>query len=92
MAFPLLLLLAFAAQTPQTTAPTSEDSFAEVPLLVIEQESWRPWLDYLQPTAEESAFAQIPWHPTFADGILAANQAQRPLLLWVMNGHPLGCT
>ena len=29
---------------------------------------------------------------TFKDGILAADTAGKPLLLWTMNGHPLGCT
>ena len=26
------------------------------------------------------------------EGIVAADVAGKPLLLWTMNGHPLGCT
>jgi hypothetical protein len=38
------------------------------------------------------AWQQIPWATTFKDGIVAADAAGKPLLLWTMNGHPLGCT
>lgn len=54
--------------------------------------TFTPWMQHLQPTEQETAFATIPWRPTFAQGVLDANQARLPLLLWVMNGHPLGCT
>ena len=30
--------------------------------------------------------------PTYAEGVAAAQSQRRPLLLWAMNGHPLGCT
>ena len=92
MALPLLLLLALAPQTARPAAQSPAVPVADVPLIEVVEETWEPWFDHLQPTAGESAFAKIAWHPTFAEGILAANQAQRPLLLWVMNGHPLGCT
>lgn len=50
------------------------------------------WLVALRPTPAESSWELIPWLPSFAAGIEAANAAQRPLLFWGMNGHPLGCT
>jgi len=50
------------------------------------------WKDFIKPTKEELAWAQIPWHSTFYDGLIESDRSQKPLLLWVMNGHPLGCT
>lgn len=50
------------------------------------------WRDHILPADSELAFEQIPWLTTFKDGILAADRAGKPLLLWAMNGHPLGCT
>lgn len=50
------------------------------------------WRDHILPADGELNFEQISWLTTFKDGILAADADQRPLLLWTMNGHPLGCT
>jgi hypothetical protein len=50
------------------------------------------WRDHILPDPKEMAWEKIPWLTTFKDGILAADTADKPLLLWTMNGHPLGCT
>ena len=50
------------------------------------------WRDHILPCDGELGWQKIPWLTTFADGIQAANDADKPLLLWTMNGHPLGCT
>jgi hypothetical protein len=50
------------------------------------------WRKHILPDTGELAWQQIPWATTFKDGILAADVAGKPLLLWTMNGHPLGCT
>ena len=52
----------------------------------------RPWSEHLSPSADELAWREIPWLSTFIDGVLAADEAEKPLLFWAMNGHPLGCT
>jgi hypothetical protein len=44
----------------------------------------------VRPTAAELAYEQIPWLPTELEGVRAAYAADKPLLLWAMNGHPLG--
>ncbi len=62
---------------------------ADVPLTV---ENYDVWREHILPTATELAWQEIPWLTTFKDGVLAANTEQKPLLLWTMNGHPLGCT
>ena len=60
--------------------------------LEISPANFATWRDHILPAQGELDFQKIPWLTTFKDGILAANREQRPLLLWVMNGHPLGCT
>jgi hypothetical protein len=44
------------------------------------------------PTEDELAFAAIPWHTTLSSAALEADREGRPVLLWAMNGHPLGAT
>lgn len=44
------------------------------------------------PEPTELSWETIPWIPAFGDGLERAAEAQKPVLLWVMNGHPLGCT
>ena len=58
----------------------------------LNQDNYQVWRDHILPDMSEMAWDQIPWLPTFKDGVLAANAAAKPLLLWTMNGHPLGCT
>ncbi len=50
------------------------------------------WRDHIRPCDAERAWERIGWHASFAEGLRAANSERRPLLLWMMNGHPLGCT
>tara|TARA_A100001015_G_C15026072_1_gene730563 strand:+ start:2921 stop:3163 length:243 start_codon:yes stop_codon:yes gene_type:complete len=58
----------------------------------LNKNTYPMWQDFIQPTRKELAWAQIPWLSTFYDGLIKSNKDQQPLLLWVMNGHPLGCT
>jgi hypothetical protein len=58
----------------------------------LSDENYAVWRDHILPDPNELAWEQIPWLTTFKDGILAADAARKPLLLWTMNGHPLGCT
>ena len=50
------------------------------------------WRELILPTSEELAFERVAWLPSFHEGMERANIERKPLLLWVMNGHPLGCT
>lgn len=44
------------------------------------------------PAIDELTVETVPWRPTFRDAALEADDRDRPILLWAMNGHPLGCT
>lgn len=58
----------------------------------LNDENYQAWRDHILPESSELAWEQIAWLTTFQDGILAAHTEDKPLLLWTMNGHPLGCT
>jgi len=50
------------------------------------------WREHLEPSGRELRWESIPWLPTLGEGLVQADREGRPLLLWTMNGHPLGCT
>jgi hypothetical protein len=66
-------------------------SVADSPFALTDK-NFSAWKAHIQPDRSELAWTQIPWLPTFAEGLVHADAEQKPLLLWVMNGHPLGCT
>ncbi len=49
-------------------------------------------LDHVLPDAAEDRWLEIPWQTTLREAVAEADAAERPMLLWMMNGHPLGHT
>ncbi|MEL6427687.1 MAG: hypothetical protein AAFU73_09160 [Planctomycetota bacterium] len=86
------LPLSSARAAAQEADAAREALFGDVEIPELDARSLDAWLESLQPTRKEAAFESIPWRSTFAEGLEDATAAGRPLLLWVMNGHPLGCT
>jgi len=60
--------------------------------VVLTSKDYSVWRNYILPSEKERIFLSLPWQRTFADGIVEANRVDKPVLLWTMNGHPLGCT
>ncbi|MCB1100518.1 MAG: hypothetical protein KDN22_33455 [Verrucomicrobiae bacterium] len=49
--------------------------------------------DLVVPSAEEVTWLNdIPWETDLSDALAKAKAAGRPVFLWEMDGHPLGCT
>jgi hypothetical protein len=46
----------------------------------------------IKPQAQEDAWAQIPWMTNLWEARQKAAAQGKPILLWEMDGHPLGCT
>lgn len=59
---------------------------------VLNGDTFKAWRKFIVPGADERRDEQIDWAPSLADGLKRAHAQEKPLLLWVMNGHPLGCT
>lgn len=58
----------------------------------LSTDTFASWQTYVEPDTDELAFQRIPWLATYVDGVIRADTEKKPLLLWIMNGHPLGCT
>ncbi|MAE75493.1 MAG: hypothetical protein CMJ85_01335 [Planctomycetes bacterium] len=61
-------------------------------LAQLSEDNFSAWRDPLRPAAKEIRWQRIPWLSSFAAGLRRANAEDKPVLVWVMNGHPLGCT
>ncbi len=73
------LCVAFVAlQAPAALAPSADN--------------FRQWSQFIRPSEKESAYRRIAWRTKFWPAVEEARKLGRPLLLWTMNGHPLGCT
>jgi hypothetical protein len=58
----------------------------------LNDQTFAAWRDRIRPKAPERCFETVHWLPTFWDGVMAAQEQDKPILLWAMNGHPLACT
>jgi hypothetical protein len=45
----------------------------------------------IRPSEGEDPFATIPWQTNLWDARKLAAKDGKPILLWEMDGHPLGC-
>jgi hypothetical protein len=46
----------------------------------------------IKPAAGEDRWARIPWRTSLWQARQEAARAGKPIVLWEMDGHPLGCT
>ncbi len=44
------------------------------------------------PTSDEDRWLTIPWRTNLMKARLEAQNLNRPMFLWIMNGNPMGCT
>ena len=49
-------------------------------------------LAYLRPKPEEMRWRTVPWQTDLRDARRLAEESNKPIFLWAMNGNPLGCT
>jgi hypothetical protein len=48
--------------------------------------------DAVRPGPDEDRWASIPWRTSLWEARQVAAKEGKPILLWEMDGHPLGCT
>ena len=46
----------------------------------------------LLPTAAEEKWLSIPWRTDLNAARRESELLSKPIFLWIMNGHPMGCT
>ena len=84
----LLLALAAAPQDGTELARLAGETALPVP----DRSELERWRAHVRPGEDELRFETPGWIPSFIEGMRRASAEERPLLLWAMNGHPLGCT
>jgi hypothetical protein len=60
--------------------------------LELSEETFDTWYSFILPKKSELAWRTIGWRETLGEAWLEAQRKDKPILLWAMNGHPLGCT
>lgn len=61
-------------------------------LPVLDFGSWASWRSKIETDEDERSFLRIPWRISFLTAMQDAQRLEKPVMLFVMNGHPLGCT
>ena len=79
LAMPALVAAAVAAHADPAKPALSDAEYTSV-------------LKAIRPAAGEDRFAQIPWQTSLWQARKVAAKEGKPILLWEMDGHPLGCT
>jgi hypothetical protein len=69
----------FALTVGRAAEPISGDDFTQLRSLV-------------KPDASEEKWMQVPWLSSLWEARKRAAAEGKPILLWEMDGHPLGCT
>ena len=44
------------------------------------------------PNPSEASIRSIPWRTSILQGLVEAQKNDKPVMIYLMNGHPLGCT
>ena len=57
----------------------------------ISEAQFRILINEISPMANEEKWRETAWIPGILEGITLAQQKQKPIFLWAMNGDPLGC-
>ncbi|MDA0745897.1 MAG: hypothetical protein O2954_05220 [bacterium] len=67
-------------------APTLQNS---LPLLT--DTTFETLFEACRPKASGERWTQVPWIGELWPGRQEAARTEKPLFIWAMNGHPLGC-
>lgn len=57
----------------------------------LSPKQYQQTIDEVRPGVFEDAYALIPWQTSLWDARELAAKEGKPILLWEMDGHPLGC-
>ena len=83
--------------TAASAAGTPPCKIGDVPVPSLATKTLRPaefraLHSAVAPRGAGERWAEIPWEPDLVSARRKASRAGKPLVLWIMDGHPLGCT
>ena len=89
----VVLLLACSLAIPSATRAAPQAAVARAPSSQVpSSKNFDKWLAFIRPDDQELAYEKLGWRSKFWPAVQEARRLGRPILLWTMNGHPLGCT
>ena len=65
---------------------------AQEPAADLTWETYEQVRGAVMPKPGELGWLEVDWRPELWSAIAEARDADKPLLIWAMNGHPLACT
>jgi len=65
---------------------------AAAPPLDLNAETFAPLRAFIHPRPEETKWQEIKWFATLVQAREEAARVNKPIFMWSMDGHPLGCT
>jgi hypothetical protein len=66
-------------------------AIAAIATAEVTEDRFRQLLEELQPGKDEP-WRTIPWKVELLDAQQQAARERKPIFIWAMDGHPLGCT
>ncbi len=87
-----LLLVTFTTAALAASAGSAADAPPDKLQQPQRSAEYARWRDYLLPSASEQSHRTIPWRASVLHGLIDAQKQDKPILLFLMNGHPLGCS
>lgn len=85
------LLLALCLLSTANPGPAQSTQRISGQSLELSDKTFATVRDGILPTGGESTWRKIGWLPDLRSALKEANTLDKPVLLWAMNGHPLGC-
>ena len=76
----------------QDAAPKMAPSLELGPPPVVNAATMDSWRKQIIPDQDDLRWRDIPWRSELGAAAREAGELSKPILLWAMNGHPLGCT
>ncbi len=58
----------------------------------IDTETAAAMMRFIRPRPDELSWQAIPWRTSIPEALSIAARDRKPVLLWTMNGNPLGLT
>ena len=88
-------VLALLLTTVALAAPSKEEMLAAekvTPSTKLTAGNYSSVRDAVLARPTKELWTDIPWRPNLAEAIKEAREKDKPILLWMMNGHPCGMT
>ncbi len=79
LTIPVLLVVGAVGGLAQETPKDAE----------LNDSTYKTWRDHVLPRSWELNYQKIAWRTSFWEAVVEANETDKPILMWAMNGHPL---